>query len=584
MTYVLKWFKRYWRHRWKGMTAVLIVTILGIAVKTLYPYIFKFIVDGLAQDIDLTNVRSWILIILSVGILREITQWLLPAMRFMMNLRIAKDMRSEHFRAVLKMRPAIFQNYRTGDLITRLTDDIDGDLKLSWYSASGIMRPIEAGLTLSFSIILMLTLSWKLTLIAMSPLPIVIWLIARTESIQEKAYSQRQKRTSETVDLLESAFSGIRIIIGSAAEAAQSGQFNKTIAKRIRSEEKVVLIRSFLESFGSMINQIGLVIVIFAGSFFVLQGHISLGDFYAFVAYLGGLTETIWTISWFFVSTKLAETSVYRLKELSETQDSQENNRDFREYEGEEIREILATERPATKMNAIIAENLSFRYQKEQALLENINLSIGLGKIIAIVGPVACGKSTLLELIAGILEPSSGKIRIGAKSISRLSAEEKARLFGYVPQDLSLFSGNLNDNITLGRMELTDELWQDIKKAAVFDPELIQAKEISQGGVGLSGGQRARLALARAIAHKPQILLLDDVTSALDAKTERLFWNEIRRYLPKTTIIAATHREATAATADQVIWLNNHTISAIDQHHKLLDANPAYRRLFAKAG
>jgi ABC-type multidrug transport system fused ATPase/permease subunit len=581
MIYVLNWFKRYWRHRWKGMLTVLMVTILGIAVKTLYPYIFKYIVDELAQDIDLTSVRNWILIILTVGILREITQWLLPAFRFMMNLRIAKDIRAEHFQAILKKRPPFFRKYRTGDLITRLTDDIDGDMKLSWYSASGIMRPIEASLTLSFSIILMLTLSWKLTLIAMSPLPIVIWLIARTESIQERAYSQRQKRTSETVDLLESAFSGIRIIIGSAAEKAQSRLFKSIIHNRIQSEEKVVLVRSFLESFGSMINQIGLVIVIFTGSWFVMQEAISLGDFYAFVAYLGGLTETIWTISWFFVSTKLAETSVHRLEDLS---DGRDFPKALSAEKKEQKSEAAATNKQTIHRGKIDIKGLAFHYNSEEKLLENINLTIHSGETLAIVGMVGCGKSSLLELIAGILEPQKGKVFINGEELHILKAEEKATLFGYVPQDLSLFSGKLTENITLGRMELTEELWESVKNAAVFDAELNQTKEISQGGVGLSGGQRARLALARAIVHKPVILLLDDVTSALDAKTEQLFWNEIRRYLPDTSIIAATHREATAANADRVVWLNDYTISAIDKHHKLLSANPAYRSLFAKTG
>lgn len=566
MKNVLLWFSRYWKQRSKGMLAVLAVTVAGIAVKTLYPYMFKFVIDELSSEIELPKIHQIILLILSVGILREITQWLLPAMRAMMNLRIALDMRMFHFREVLKKSTDFFSRFRTGDLITRLTDDIDGDLKLSWYSASGIMRPIEAGLTLTFSIVLMMTLSWKLTLIAISPLPLIIWIIIKTEHLQERAYNWRQKTTSATVDVLESAFSGIRIVIGYAAESAQSRLFAETISERKKAEERVVLVRSFLESFGSLINQIGLVIVLFFGGFWVIRQQISIGDFYAFIAYLSGLTETIWTISWFFVSTKLAETSVNRLKEIESAPIPPEGTVTLNE-----------------SFRVLTIHSVTFSYTPETDILKEISLSAAKGEIIAIAGRVGSGKTTLLELIAGILRPKQGSVCVNDTPVQALSHSSRSALIGYVPQEIVLFSGDVAENISMARMDLTEKLWNTVSTSAVISGELLREKHVSQGGNGLSGGQKARVALARAIIHRPDLLLLDDVTAALDAQTELLFWQNIRREMPDTTIIAATHREATARQAHRVIWMDNGHVAAIAPHTKLLETYEKYRILFAQS-
>jgi ATP-binding cassette subfamily B protein len=414
----------------------------------------------------------------------------------------------------------------------------------------------------------MLTLNWQLTVLAVLPLPFIVWVMARTENVQEKAYSERQRATSKTVNVLESAFSGIRIVIGYAAEQAQYLLLKRALKRRVKAEERVVFLRSLLESLSNFLNQIGLLVVIFVGGWFVIKGRMSLGDFYAFYAYLSGLAETIWTLSWFFVSTKLAEASVDRMVELEKGEPPLQGD-------------TTTTERDS----ALLLRDVSYSFQDNDVktmATNTVSLNIKPGETVALVGPVGCGKSTLLHLAAGILPPDSGTVMVGDIPISDFTAETRAQLVGFVPQESLLFSGSVLVNVTLDRDGISAAEAEAALYAAVADSEFSLDKEIHQGGVGLSGGQRARVALARALAGRPPFLVLDDVTASLDAATEQVFWQRLQKMLPEATVLVATHREATARISDRVVWLDGGKILHEGTHEELLKSFKNYRRLFAR--
>lgn len=568
MRKVFAWFLPYWKHRARGLSLVVLITLVGIATRTLYPFVFKFVIDALEVDPDPQSARFWVLAILGIGLVRELSQWMLPALRYLQNTMLAMDIRLNLFGKILTFDHKFFNRFRSGDLITRLTDDIDAELKISWYACSGVMRPVEAGFTLLFSVGLMLTLNWQLTLLAVLPLPFIVWVMARTEHIQEQAYSERQRATSKTVDVLESAFSGIRIVIGYAAEQAQYRLLKKALKRRVTAEERVVYLRSLLESLSNFLNQVGVLVVIFVGGWFVIKDRMSLGDFYAFYAYLSGLAETIWTLSWFFVSTKLAEASVDRLVEMESGTPP-----------------VWGSKTDAPAGAALVLQNVSFSFQEQEMVTvaaDAVSLTIKPQETVALVGPVGCGKSTLLHLAAGILPPDSGQVQLGEIPIVAFGAEARASLVGFVPQESLLFTGSVLVNVTLDREGISSTDAEAALYTAVADDEFPLDKEIHQGGVGLSGGQRARVALARALAGRPPFLVLDDVTASLDAATEGLFWQRLKAMLPDATVLVATHREATARVSDRVIWLEQGAILHEGTHEQLLVEFKNYRRLFAR--
>ncbi len=561
---VLRWFAPYWRKQGRGMILVLGLTALGVAASTTYPLLFKFVLDGLTEG-DPLSARQWVLALLGAGVLQQILQWLLPVSRAAANLGNAMEIRLALFRRVLRKTASFFSRFRSGDLVTRLTDDIDQEDKLAWYSCSGVFRPIEAVLRLVFALGVMMTLDWRLTLMSVAPLPLVVWLMTRTEHLQEKHYSERQKRTSETVDVLESAFSGVRIVLAYAAEHAQRGLFRAALDKRVRSEKNVLTLRAVLEGLGALLNQSGVIIVLFAGGIYLMQGRISLGDFYAFVAYLGSLTGPLWTISWFFVSTNVVSSSVDRMVQMEQTPEREPG---------------LA--RPETT-EELALEDLRFAWSPEATpLLDGLGLRLRRGETVAVVGPVGCGKSTLLELAAGIQEPNGGSVRLDGTPVAALAPEVRSRRLGWVPQESLLFSGEVLENVVLGRPTVGRADVEAALAAACVETEFPPERRIDQRGVGLSGGQRGRVSLARAIAAGPDFLLLDDATSALDATTEQRFWERLRRHLPHTGVLVATHREATARAADRVLWLEGGRFIHEGRHDELLAGLPGYRELFAR--
>jgi ABC-type multidrug transport system fused ATPase/permease subunit len=606
---VLRWYAGYWRRHRGGMILVLALTALAVGAATLYPLIFKFVLDRLVHEGDPLGSRRWVLALLGAGLFQQLIQWLLPVSRAWMNLEHAMDIRLELFRRLLRKTAPFFSRFRSGDLVTRLTDDIDNDDKLSWYACSGVMRPIEAILRLVFALGVMLALDWRLTLLSVAPLPLVVWLMTRTEHLQERYYSERQKRTSETVEVLESAFSGVRIVIAYAAEAAQGALFRGALARRIRSEKAVLTLRAVLEGLGSLLNQSGVIIVLFAGGVFLIRGEITLGDFYAFVAYLSSLTGPLWTISWFFVSTTVVASSVARMRGLEEPAErplgEQEpaeggalcfeglrfdwNGAAGPEAHGEEGRQSPPLPQngmaqpqgaPAAQRDARLPEAPAIR--RSPPLINGVDLRIAPGETVALVGPVGCGKTTLLELGAGILEPLEGRVHLGGTPVTTLDEERRSSWIGWVPQESLLFSGRVDENIRLERPEIDEDRVAAALDAACLKDEFAVDRVIEQGGVGLSGGQRGRVSLARAIAPRPGFLLLDDAPSALDAETERRFWLRLRRELPDAGVLVATHREATARAADRVVWLEDGKLIHEGVHEQLLATHNGYRELFAR--
>ncbi len=561
--HVLVWYMAYWKHRKAGILWVVFVTIISIALSTAYPVIFKYVIDALVAGKSTSDVRLYVWIILLVGLARTLARWVLPSSRYIMNLLLAMDIKLFHFDNLLKKDPTFFNHYRSGDLITRFSDDIDGDMKLNWFSNSGIMRPIEAGFTLLFSIGVMITLHWKLTLLAVSPLPLIVWAMSKTEHLQHKAYKRRQETISDTNNILESAFSGIRIVIGFVMEHAQENLFKRNMEKRKQAEERVVFIRALLESIGSLINQVGLVIILFVGGYYVIHSQISLGDFYAFIAYMTGITEPIWTISWFFVSIKVAETSVERLEEIEKSENRVEH-----------------TSSMTDTFEELKIQNLRFQFPGEdQEIITSVNFSAKPGEKIGIVGEVGAGKTVLLKLISGWYTPSGGSAKLNDVSLSDLSDAARADSIAYVPQDIELFSGSVAENIIMGR-DSTRAL-DEVFATAVIGSELDPDKILEKGGIGLSGGQKARVALARAFFGDTPIYVFDDVTAALDLNTEKILWRNIDADYSKSLFLVATHREATAAEMDRVVWIKQGQIYCEGHHEDLLREHDDYRSLFA---
>ncbi len=551
-----KWFWQFWKQTKLKLFFVLLVSAVSIFAKTAFPIFLKYIVDMFGTDYDKVEAHHLVLLYLFAAFFHEFISVFLPNFRSFMNLKFTVMVRNQYFANFTKKNLHFFKKFRTGDLLTRLTDDIDGAWdRISWYSCSGVMRPIEAILILAFTLSVMFYYSVPLTFYTFIPLPFLVLILSKTEHKMVKFTMQKQKAISDCNNVLESCFSGIRVIKTTLSEEDQIAKFDEVLAVRVKKEKRFLKINLVIQFFSMLVNNAGIIIVIFVGSYYVVKGNITLGTLLLFIIYLQRMVEPIWTISWFYASSKQVFRYVDRLEET-----------DIPEFD---YPDNTGDKKTVSDFENLKIENLSFRFDdSEKDILSNISFELNKGESLAIVGPLGSGKSTLLELIAGNLINVKGNIFINGEPLNKISHASLASIIGYIKQENVLFSESIRDNLELGDKFTEAEINKSLDTAIMSEEMKTFPKGLDtvlgQKGLSLSGGQKQRVSIARTLIRKPKLLLMDDCTAAMDANTEKTFWDNFRRNLPDTSCIIVTHRLATASHADKVLVIDDNTVKEFD--------------------
>jgi len=571
--YYFGWFMKLWRKYAWQMTGVILFTVIAIMIKTAFPIFLKNIIDELTGDYVPANVYHMLGIYLIFTIIHEFVQHALPYVRGLMNYVFARDLRNKYFKLYTNKKSTFFKHFRTGDLLTRLTSDIDGDWdRISWYSCSGLMRPLESILILGMTLGVMFHYSVPLTLFSFIPLPFLVLILAKAEDKMTRYTLERQESISRCNNVLEACFSGIRVIKTTISEEDQERKYDEALQERVLREKKFLQMNQVIHFYSMLVNHAGSIIVLFIGSILVMKGSITLGTFLLFITYMRRLIEPIWTLAWFYASSKQVFKYVDRLDETSESFNI------LSEYEGTKSIE---------QVESLALKNVDFKFHDaEENLLNNINISVNKGETVAIIGKVGSGKSTLLELIAGNLESTKGEIDLNGFDIHTYKKEDVAKLFGYVRQENILFSETIQHNLELGN-KFTDDAISDSLDISLMTNEIIafplkMGTKLGQKGISLSGGQKQRLSIARTLLRKPQIILMDDCTAAMDAETEKKFWDKLRAQNNEITSIIVTHRLATAKHADKIFVLDEGEIKASGSNQELLENSDLYKQIMLK--
>lgn len=605
MIQLFTWFAQFWRKRKLAIVGVVLLTIITTALKTVLPILLVMVIDALAgthnnngnivdsvvrdmvgslHGLSSTDAAlSLLTLYFAVAVLGEIIMRILPLSRAYLNIVFAAMMRNVYFDVFTRRNALFFGTYRTGDLVSRLTDDIDGQWdRLHWYSCSGVLRPFEAILTLSMTLSAMAYYSWELTLWSFLPLPFLVVLLAKTEDKMVSYTNAKQESVSECYDALEACFSGIRIVKSTMSEEDQLRKYDEVTQRRITREKDFLRINQLLTFLSMLVNHTGTVIVIFVGTYFVINNQLTLGQLLLFVMYLERLIEPVWTMSWFYASSRQMLRYVDRLK-TTETQDYAEHVPQAHNAPTPQREQRAAPTEPEI-FQSLEFNDVSFRYLPESSrdVVEHLSFSLRKGEMLAIVGPVGAGKTTLLELIVNNLQPTSGSILFNGQGIGERSSSRLAQSIGYIRQESLLFSETVVNNITLGDV-FTDD---DVRQALETSVLLKEMEHLPQGlhtllgqrGLSLSGGQKQRLSIARTLVRKPSLLLMDDCTAAMDARTEAQFWQACKSNLPESACIIVTHRMATAQQANRILVLDKGQIQEQGSHRELMARNGAYRK------
>jgi len=569
----VRWVVNIWKEHKLYIVLLFVLTFLSTAVTIAYPYMFKSIIDTY-RDILLNpdkypsprkEIVKIIQILLVIGFVKMLASTY-PAFRAFMNLVFEYTLRMKYFRHILKKDYRFFNQFRTGDLVTRLTNDLTDFPKIGWFLCSGIFRALDSFSKIVFCIAIMFFMSWKLTLLTLLPVPIMISIFYITSNKLYSSFKTNQEAVSEINNQLEMSFSGVKIIKSFVCEDKYKRFFDVALKKRFDSEIDVIRLNTRLQMVYEYINQIAQIGLILFGGFLVVKGEITVGTFYAFYTYLSMLIYPILDLPQLFVSGKQAFVNIDRLEEIKDYPYLTENSEN---------------KKKTNTINKIEFVNVSFSYNLQRTIVNDISFSIKKGDHLLILGPVGSGKTTLVELLSGVLRPTFGDIRINDIALSEYKISDYREKLGFVPQEPLLFSGSIKQNICFGKNDVTQNDIEIATETAQMRDEVNQLTNgfetrIGQKGVSLSGGQKQRIAIARALLKNPELLIFDDITASLDADNEEKLWKDIRKNYGEITSIIISNRISTLRYVNNVIFLDKGSISGIGSHEELMNSNVNY--------
>jgi len=483
-------------------------------------------------------------------------------------------LRSDLYSHFQKLSTNYFNHHKTGDLMAHATNDINA---VRMAAGPGVVMLADTFMLISATIFMMVqTISFKLTIIALLPLPFMAYLTNYFGKLIHIRFKSAQESFSNLTERTQENFSGIRVVKSFVQEDEEINKFTKANQDYVNKNMFLVRIQAVFHPVIQFISGLSLLIVLAYGGVLVISREITLGDFVAFNSYLGLLTWPIMAIGWVMNILQRGAASMGRLNKIFQTEpeiydDPQLINPEFQAIKGD------------IKIN-----NLSFTYPGTvQPVLKNISLHIKQGKTLAIVGKTGSGKTTLVNLLTRLYNVEAEMIQIDGQDIKSFPLETLRQAIGYVPQDNFLFSKSIKENIGFGLDAYSDA---EIEKAAENAEILENIRDfpnqfdtlVGERGVSLSGGQKQRVSIARALIKNPSILILDDSLSAVDTKTEEAILKRLKEIMSQRTSIIIAHRISTIKEADEIIMLTEGEISERGTHEELLGLKGAYYELYQK--
>lgn len=536
-------WKYIWEHKWLYLSIAVVLVIYDYTI--LIPtQVIQRLVDQLSkQTLTQSSFTRDIALLLGATFLNYISAYYWHLKLFQASVHYKARLQGQAFRKLVAMRRPFYEKFRSGDLLTRFTTDVDGMMGMVGY---GMLIVLYGGGLFLFIIPAMFLISWQLSLISFIPMSFLVlstYLLGKKEEIY---VDENRDAVAHLNDEVLESIEGIRVMRAYSRKERQVRQFQERTESLAKTGDKIASIQNAFGPFALFFIGVSIVLLLVCGGHFLKTGQISLGQLLGLELYLVALIEPMWMLADFILVYQTAKTSHKKLSELVEEDDDLERD-------GDDWLEEL---------NEVVFENYTFTYpMAEKESLSQISLQFNKGQTIGIVGRTGAGKTSLVRQFLRQYPLGQGTFTINGESVTRYVRRSIEEKIGYVSQEHILFSKSILENISLGKKGASQEEIMDAIAQAAFSDDLERMSDgldtlIGEKGVSVSGGQKQRISLARAFLRDAQLLLLDDSLSAVDAKTEQAIIETIQRERQGKTTLIVSHRLSAVHQADWILVLD----------------------------
>jgi ATP-binding cassette subfamily B multidrug efflux pump len=565
----LGWFFKQEKKAYiSGVLILLFVALLQLVP----PKVIGIIADHIKEGTMTKGLLvEWVLVLIGAGLLMYVLRYYWRIMIFGSSVRLSKILRNRLYHHFTNMSPAFYQKSRVGDLMAHATNDLQA---IQQTAGSGVLTLVDSLSTGGTVIIAMaFTISWKLTLICLIPMPFMAMLTSWFGSMLHRTFHKAQEAFSSLNDKTQESITGIKVIKTFGQEKEDIEDFRRQSEDVVQKNIVVAKIDSLYDPTISIIVGISFFLSIVFGAKYVLNGELTIGELISFTTYLGLLIWPMLAFGWLFNIVERGRASYDRVDAL--------------------LKEKVDILDDHEALNVVPHGNIEYGISEftypgdSKPILKDIFFRLSSGQTLGIVGKTGSGKTTLLKLLIREFEGYKGDILFGERTLKDYKLEKLREAIGYVPQDHFLFSATVAENIAFTNPSASLEEIERAAKLANIHHDILQFTEgyqtvVGERGVSLSGGQKQRISIARALMMNPEVLVLDDSLSAVDAKTEEAILSALRENREGKTTIITSHRLSALQHADLIMVLEDGGIIERGTHDELMNQNGWYKEMYLR--